>query len=84
MPYIKNENKKYLNVDDKVISTPGELNYLITKAIMNFLPADYNYSDLNAAMGALESAKQEFYRRVVVPYEENKKEENGDVYFENW
>ena len=84
MPYIKDENKKYLNIDDKIIDTPGSLNYLITQAIMHFLPANYNYSDLNAVIGVLECAKQEFYRRVVVPYEEKKKEENGDVYFENW
>jgi hypothetical protein len=25
-------------------------------------------------------AKDEFYRRVVVPYEEKKRKENGDVY----
>jgi len=31
-------------------------------------------------LGALEGAKQEFYRRKVVQYEENKIAENGDVY----
>lgn len=29
---------------------------------------------------ALELAKTEFYRRVVVPYEDKKKDENGDVF----
>jgi len=31
-------------------------------------------------MGVLECIKQEFYRRAVAPYEDKKKEENGDVY----
>jgi hypothetical protein len=38
------------------------------------------YQTFNDALGALEGAKQEFYRRVVVPYEEQKRFENGDVY----
>ncbi len=85
MPYIKQELRKFLNIDDdRPIESTGELNYFITNVIMNFLPANYNYNDLNAVMGVLESVKQEFYRRVVVPYEEKKMEENGDVYFENW
>ncbi len=85
MPYIKQELRKFLNIDDdRAIESTGELNYFITNVIMNFLPANYSYNDLNAVMGVLESVKQEFYRRVVVPYEEQKKKENGDVYFENW
>jgi hypothetical protein len=38
------------------------------------------YQTMNDCLGALEGAKLEFYRRVVVPYEEQKKYENGDVY----
>ena len=40
----------------------------------------YSFQDLNELIGALECAKQELYRRVVAPYEEDKIEENGDVY----
>ena len=35
---------------------------------------------LDDVLGALEGAKLEFVRRVVVPYEERKMKENGDVY----
>ena len=38
------------------------------------------YTHLNSVMGVLESAKLEFYRRVVAPYEDKKIEENGDIY----
>jgi len=31
-------------------------------------------------VGVLECAKMELYRRVAAPYEDKKKEENGDVY----
>lgn len=39
-----------------------------------------NYQMINDVMGALESAKLEFYRRIAVPYEETKRKDNGDVY----
>ena len=38
------------------------------------------YQTMNDIIGALEGAKLEFYRRVVVPYENDKIEQNGDVY----
>lgn len=61
--------------------TEGELNYVITKTIMAYLAARHtSYKSLNEVMGVIECVKQEFYRRVVVPYEETKREENGDVY----
>lgn len=31
-------------------------------------------------VGALECAKLELYRRIAIPYEEQKIQENGDVY----
>lgn len=31
-------------------------------------------------MGVLECVKQEYYRRVAIPYEDQAKERNGDVY----
>jgi hypothetical protein len=40
----------------------------------------WDYRRINEVMGALECAKQEFYRRVAVPYEDKKIKENGDVY----
>ena len=39
-----------------------------------------NYQNINDIVGALDGAKAEFQRRVVVDYEKAKIEENGDVY----
>jgi hypothetical protein len=39
-----------------------------------------SYRILNNAVGAAESAKTEFQRRIVGPYEDSKIAENGDVY----
>jgi len=65
----------------------GHLNYQFTCLIKDFLrqrqvdnSKENNYQDFNDVVGALEGAKAEFYRRVVVPYEDKKIKEHGDVY----
>lgn len=61
--------------------TPGELNYLITKACDAYLMyKGKNYTHINDVIGVLECAKLEFYRRIAIPYEDEKIEQNGDVY----
>lgn len=87
MPYIKMEERvKYRKNLEKIIdilkSQPvdridGELNYVITRMLKESYPL--RYFNLNRAVGVLECAKLEFYRRVVAPYEDTKIEENGDV-----
>ena len=39
-----------------------------------------NYTNINEVIGVLECAKLELYRRVAAPYEDEKIEQNGDVY----
>lgn len=82
MPYIKLKDRESLHtLRPKGIKTPGELNYLITMLCKEYLESsEKNYQAMNDIIGALEGAKLEFYRRVVGPYEDKKKEENGDVY----
>ena len=41
---------------------------------------DSSYHAYNEIIGVLECVKQEFYRRMVAPYEDKKCEENGDVF----
>jgi len=41
---------------------------------------EYSYHTLNEVMGALSGAQQEFYRKVVAPYEDTKEIINGHVY----
>ena len=81
MPYIDFEDRKDLD-EGQAPSTVGELNYVITKHVVRFLDKHPSYGELNNAIGVLECAKLEFYRRLVAPHEDNAKERNGDVYVE--
>ena len=87
MPYVptavQQKHKELVDALYKAdIGTPGELNYLLTKLVDNYLgpKSERNYAIYNAAIGALECAKLELYRRVVSVYEDQKKHLNGDVY----
>lgn len=80
MPYINQTEKEDIDNGDFPISV-GQLNYCITKLCDGFLNLGHKkYKDYNDVVGVLESAKLEFYRRMVVPYEDKKINENGDVY----
>ncbi len=79
MPYIKSKDKF------RAMSNPitlGELNYKITETCIDFIEENggLNYASVQNVIGALECAKLELYRRVLSPYEDQKIEENGDVY----
>lgn len=90
MPYIKKERKDhfYVVLDDlkedmqKIEDlSAGDLNYLITSTIKAYVEVKgKRYQTLNDAIGALEGAKLELYRREVAPYENAKLAENGDVF----
>ena len=81
MPYISKERRNA--IDMFVVgepSTSGEINYLISMVIKGYLGPNPNYERFNSAIGVLEAAKLELYRRMVAPYEDTKIAENGDVY----
>lgn len=85
MPYIKPRKRKHFEhfAGEAVyfIDSPGDLNYFITKIIVKYAHlAHPHYNRLNSVIGVLESVKQEFYRRIIAPYEEQKSRENGDAY----
>jgi hypothetical protein len=85
MPYIDSWTRKELSVHPSASPreprTPGELNYVITRSLVNYYDSsNFDYQVINDIIGALESAKLEFYRRVAAPYEDRKREQNGDVY----
>lgn len=80
MPYIKESTKQALS-EGMPITEAGELNYAITLLLKKFwVNSPRNYQTINDIVGAVEGAKQEFYRRIAVPYEEEKIKQNGDVY----
>lgn len=65
----------------KAAANAGELNFQITKLIDRFVKdKGGNYDAYNSAMGVLECAKLEYYRRRVAVYESDKVATNGDVF----
>lgn len=86
MPYIEdNERRKFdavldefYNIDSNTL-TPGDLNYLISSMIWYAFENKRSYTKGNELVGMIECVKQEFYRRKLVPYEDEKISENGDI-----
>ena len=80
MPYIRPALRPGLDAG-AVAFSPGELNYLLTKAIDRYWQTHpRNYQTINDIVGALEGAKTEFQWRIVRDYEDRKIAQNGDVY----
>ena len=87
MPYITDENRNPLDVAIDALAvtaeTAGDLNYAISTLLWKWLqlsPDGVTYSNINTIIGVLECSKQEFYRRVAIPYEDHKIDSNGDVF----
>jgi len=87
MPYIGQKDREEL--DDPIRNLAGylagngyegRLNYTISTLLTLLVQAQgKRYATMNALIGVLESAKQEFYRKAVAPYEDEKIEQNGDL-----
>ena len=87
MPYIKSDVRGDIApelramVSSLDITNPGELNYVISSLLAsNLRSVGAHYENINMLIGVLECAKMELYRRIAAPYEDEKIEENGDVY----
>jgi hypothetical protein len=90
MPYIAEARKQKLDVGRTTHWIPpnvpidaGELTYCLQQELKRFLgnrPGGYHYADLAVALGALEGTKADFIDRVLLPYEHDKREQNGDVW----
>jgi len=89
MPYIAQDGRDRLDtaarplLDELRQNTPteGELNYLVCTLVKEYLRSHgESYQTYNAAIGALECAQLEIYRRLAAPYEDRKIELNGDVF----
>lgn len=85
MPYISelNRNRIWTEAEEgslPTLSSPGELNYFMCEILISYIHnKGLSYQSINDCLGALEGVKQEFYRKVAVPYEEKKIVENGDL-----
>ena len=85
-----NENEKFTdqNFDGSNLAAVIDIiaySYHVLLFYLNNTAAEVNfdqatlYENFNAMIGALECCKQEYYRRIIAPYEDKKIEENGDV-----
>ena len=86
MPYIKSDDRMRFNEGINSILdafydnwTPGDLNYVVSMITWELFLKQKKYQRANDIIGALEGVKMEFYRRLVVPYENEKITENGDL-----
>lgn len=91
MPYVRQEARdrfEHEAIEEIMASfakvseihiAPGEVNYIISTIIWELFDRNPCYSTANDLMGVLECVKQEFYRRKVAPYEDEKIKENGDL-----
>lgn len=92
MPYVDKDTRERLDNSDlslidmlgkqiskEIPKRAGEMNFVISSLIDRvYHPMRYN--DINEAIGVLECAKQELYRRIAAPYEDTKIAAHGDVY----
>jgi flagellin-specific chaperone FliS len=91
MPYINEETRLPLDpiidelhrtlvgmmLDDEAVNLEACLNYTITRLLRKCY--GNKYSEINDAIGMLGCVTQEFYRTVAAPYEDIKRDENGDI-----
>lgn len=84
MPYIVPDARPAFDrvIDDLHPVHEGDLNYIVTCLCDKYISRyGKRYATVNAVIGVLECAKQELYRRVIAPYEDEKRDLNGDVYW---
>lgn len=88
MPYVKQERRRVLdpNINGLIsrCTSGGDITYCIYRLLVGLVTQQKNgeglkYNYLAGLLGCVTSAREEFYRRIVVPYEDNKIIENGDV-----
>jgi hypothetical protein len=87
MPYIEPARRQWLDartvIAQELPQTKGELNYVITRAMVSFVARrGKTYHTISDAIAAAQDAADEFKRRVLAPYESTKIAQNGDVYTE--
>ena len=86
MPYISSELRAKFDpcidhlqdmLDDE--KWEGELNYIITRLVAGRFSRVTRYQTIARVCGVLSNVKDEFYRRLAVPYENVAWSKNGDI-----
>jgi len=93
MPYIKPEQRKRFHNWVKKVPEfnrdergKGELEYVVTVLMHTYLKdrGDICYAKLHDAVYAVMHAAEEFRRVNMDPYEDKKREENGNIVSPTW
>lgn len=80
MPYIQQSERNELDQKTRGPVSAGELAYCIAKMVKRWVGTTPDYATLAQVVGVLDTAKAEFMRQVVEPYEDKKRGANGSVY----
>ncbi len=87
MPYITQERREALDPKIEAIQETlsqkdrgeGDLNYTLSRIVAGAFEDEPRYHTIARITGVLENVKQEFYRRVAAPYEDEAIKKNGDI-----
>jgi len=89
MPYINRRRRTEID-DGQSPQTPGDLSYVFTAAIIKYIdthsavpragPRKVTSQIISDICGAWKMTETEFIRQLVIPFEEGKRLENGDLY----
>lgn len=81
MPYLSPELRQLLESGELAPETTGDLNYCLSLIVNEYAKINgKSYETLSSAVAALLDCRDEFYRKVVAPYEDEKIKANGDVF----
>jgi hypothetical protein len=72
------DNKTSLNNPHNFQNYLGRINYCFSRVLAGLMQ-EPSYNKIAMITGVLENIKQEFYRRIATPYENQKIIENGDI-----
>lgn len=87
MPYIKQDDRVHfedainlaVNRLQQRDFNPGHLNFVLSQIVWKMLGKNDDYRQLSAIGGVLSDMRDEYFRRVMAPYEDGKIATNGDL-----
>lgn len=83
MPYILgdsrhriNQSLKQLDID---IYNEGDFAYTVYRLMLMFSGNKTNFTTISSVVGVVECVIDEYKRRILHPYEDKKRQDNGDI-----
>jgi len=84
MPYIEPSRRKHLDPLvaqlARALTSKGEVNYVFTRIVCSLLTTPSTYGHISSARAIFMDAYDEFTRKVMWKYEDQKEQENGEVH----